>query len=125
MVNGVNTTSPMTHRQEDAPDMDTFDKREEGFELAFSHSQELRFRARARRNRKLGQWAGAKLGLSGPPLEGYAAGFVDRAIETGDDEILVADLVQALAPAQISEHRVRRRLEEFELAAMQEIQAGR
>jgi hypothetical protein len=105
--------------------METFDKREEGFERAFSHGEELRFRARARRNRKLGAWAGEKLGLSGPPLEGYAAGFVAREIESADDEALVAELVKALAPVEMSEHRIRRRLEEFEAAAMQELQAGR
>jgi len=105
--------------------MDTFDKREESFELAFSHSQELRFRARARRNRKLGEWAGGKLGLTGAPLEGYAAGFVAREVEDADDEALVAELMKALAPVEMSEHRIRRRLEEFEAAAMREIQAGR
>ena len=105
--------------------MESFDKREEGFELAFSHSQELRFRARARRNRKLAEWAGGKLGLSGPPLEGYAAGFVAREIENADDEALVVDLVKDLEPVAVSEHRIRRRLEEFEAVAMREIQAGR
>ena len=105
--------------------MDTFDKREESFELAFSHSQELRFRARARRNRKLGEWAGGKLGLTGAPLEGYAAGFVAREVEDADDEALVAELMKALAPVEMSEHRIRRRLEEFEAVAMREIQAGR
>ena len=105
--------------------METFDKREESFELAFSHSQELRFRARARRNRKLGEWAGGKLGLSGPALDGYAAGFVAREVEDADDEALIAELVKALAPVAMSEHRIRRRLEEFEASAMREIQAGR
>ena len=105
--------------------MDTFDKREESFELAFSHSQELRFRARARRNRKLGEWAGGKLGLTGAPLEGYAAGFVAREVEDADDEALVAELMKALARVEMSEHRIRRRLEEFEAVAMREIQAGR
>ncbi len=102
-------------RSLEAQAMTTFEKREEGFERAFSHQEELRFRARARRNRRLGEWAGEKLGLSGPALEGYAAGFVAR----------VADLVAALAPAGISEHRIRRRVEEFEAAAMGELQAGR
>ena len=105
--------------------MDTFDKREEGFERAFSHGEELRFRARARRNAKLGRWAGEKLGLTGPALDGYAAGFVARAVDSGDENALVADLVETLAPAGVSEHRIRRRLDEFEQEATAEIQAGR
>jgi hypothetical protein len=42
--------------------MSTFDKREEGFELKFAHEEEVRFRARARRNKMLGLWAAEKLG---------------------------------------------------------------
>ena len=105
--------------------MEAFDKREEGFERAFSREQELRFLARARRNRKLGLWAGEKLGLSGDALTDYAARFADGAVTSDDDEALVAELVQALAGQEISAHRVRRRLEEFAAAAMQEVQAGR
>ena len=60
--------------------MESFDKREEGYERAFSHEQEMRFKARARRNRKLGAWAGETLGLSGAALDDYAAGIVARAV---------------------------------------------
>ena len=45
--------------------MTTFGKREEGFEKKFAHDEELRFKASARRNRLLGQWAAEKLGLTG------------------------------------------------------------
>ena len=105
--------------------MTTFDKREEGFERAFAFEEEVRFKARARRNRKLGSWAGETLGLSGPALDGYAEGFVARGVASADDEALIADLVRALEPAGISEHRVRRRIEEFGAEAIGEIQAGR
>jgi hypothetical protein len=103
--------------------MDNFNQREESFERAFAHEEELRFRARARRNRKLGGWAGEARGLSGPALADYEAAFVARMIEAGDDEALVAALVAELP--EISEHRIRRRLDEFGQEAMREIQAGR
>ena len=45
--------------------MTTFDKREEGFEKKFALDEEQKFKAEARRNRLLGMWAAAKLGLSG------------------------------------------------------------
>jgi hypothetical protein len=105
--------------------MDPFSRREEGFEKAFSHEEEIRFKARARRNRLLGEWAGEKLGLSGPALDGYATGIVERGVATADDEALVADLAKALAPHEVSEHRIRRRIEQFDAEAMREIQAGR
>ena len=45
--------------------MSGFDKREEGFEKKFAHDEELRFKAMARRNKLLGNWAAEKLGLAG------------------------------------------------------------
>ncbi len=103
--------------------MDNFTQREEGFERAFAHDEELRFRARTRRNRKLGAWAGEARGLIGTALADYEAAFVARTIEAGDDKALVAELVAALP--EISEHRIRRRLDEFGQEAFAEIQAGR
>ena len=49
--------------------MTTFDEREKSYEKKFAMDQELRFKAEARRNKLLGEWAGAKLGLIGPALE--------------------------------------------------------
>jgi hypothetical protein len=107
--------------------MTSFDKREEGFERAFTLQDELRFKARARRNRRLGEWAAEQLGLSGQAQQDYVTSLVERQVLTPDDQTLVAELAKALdnvAP-QISEHRIRRRLDEFESEAAREIQAGR
>jgi len=61
--------------------MTTFDKREEGFEKRFAHDEELKFKATARRNRMLGQWAAEKLGLSGADADAYAREVVLAALE--------------------------------------------
>ena len=45
--------------------MTTFDKREQGFEQKFAHDADLKFKAEARRNKALAEWAGAKMGMSG------------------------------------------------------------
>jgi hypothetical protein len=68
--------------------MTTFDEREKSFEKKFALDQELRFRAEARRNKMLGEWAGAKLGLSGSALEDYikAVRKADLA-EKGDEDV--------------------------------------
>ena len=105
--------------------MDSMDRREEGFERAFSHQEELRFKARARRNRKLGAWAGDKLGLAGHALQDYAAALVARGLVAPDDEALALELAEALKPREVSLHRVRRQMATFEAEAMAEIQAGR
>ena len=44
--------------------MTTFDDREKAFENMFAHDQEMEFRIQARRNRLLGEWAAAKMGLT-------------------------------------------------------------
>ena len=68
--------------------MTTFDEREKSFEKKFAMDQELRFKAEARRNKLLAEWAGAKLGLSGPALEDYvrAVRKADLA-EKGDEDV--------------------------------------
>ena len=98
--------------------MDTLNRREEGYEREFSHQEELCFKARARRNRKLGAWAGEKLGLTGQALQDYATGLVDRGLTVADDEALAAELAEALKPSDVSLHRVRRHMATFDAEAM-------
>jgi hypothetical protein len=43
--------------------MTTFNDRERSFEKKFMMDEELKFKAEARRNRALAQWAAEKLGL--------------------------------------------------------------
>ena len=66
--------------------MTTFDKREEGFEKQFVHEEELRFKAKARRNRLLGLWAAEKLGLSGADAQAFAKEVVLADFEQGGDD---------------------------------------
>ena len=68
--------------------MTTFDDREKSFEKKFALDQELRFKAEARRNKMLAEWAGGKLGLSGQALEDYvkAVRKADLA-EKGDEDV--------------------------------------
>jgi hypothetical protein len=42
--------------------MTTFDERERAFQKKYSMDQEFKFKARARRNKLLGEWVAAKLG---------------------------------------------------------------
>ena len=52
--------------------MTTFDKREEGFEKKFALDEEQKFKAEARRNKLLGNWAAEKLGMTGDAATAYA-----------------------------------------------------
>lgn len=51
--------------------MTTFDDRERSFEKKFALDEELKFRSEQRRNRLLGEWAAAKLGITGQGVEDY------------------------------------------------------
>ena len=65
--------------------MSGFDKREDGFEKKFAHDEALRFKAEARRNKRLGLWAAGKLGKSGADAEAYAKSIVAADMEEGGD----------------------------------------
>jgi hypothetical protein len=68
--------------------MTTFDERERSYEKKFAMDQELKFKAEARRNKLLGEWAAAKLGLSGAAVEDYIKA-VRKAdlVSKGDDDV--------------------------------------
>jgi hypothetical protein len=107
--------------------MSTFDKREEGFERKFAHDEEVRFKARARRNKLLGLWAAQKLGLAGDAAEAYAKEIVAADFEEpGDDDVLarIRRDFDAKAVAQ-SDHQIRRTMEELMAKAVEDVKAGR
>ena len=76
--------------------MSTFDERERSYETKFAHDAELRFKAEARRNRLLGEWAAGLLGKSGDEARTYALTVVTSDFEEpGENDVLrklVADL---------------------------------
>ena len=68
--------------------MTTFDEREKGFEKKFALDQEQDFKAHARRNRTLGQWAAGLMGLEGQHVDEYAKAVVKSDFELpGDDDV--------------------------------------
>ena len=105
--------------------MTTFDKREEGFEKKFAHDEELRFKATARRNKLLGLWAAAELGLSGSAADDYAKSVVKADIEEAGEEDVFRKIrgdFDAKKVAQ-SDHQIRRRMDELLQTAIDQIKA--
>jgi hypothetical protein len=67
--------------------MSTFDDREKGFEKKFALDAEQEFKAAARRNRLLGEWAAGLMGLES--TEEYVRAVVKSDFEQpGDDDVL-------------------------------------
>ena len=105
--------------------MTTFDKREEGFERKFALDEEMKFRATARRNKLLGQWAAEKLGLSGAEAEAYVKAVVAADFEeAGDDDVFrkVRRDFDAKKVEQ-SDHQIRRTMDELFGKAQQQLQS--
>jgi hypothetical protein len=103
--------------------MTTFDKREDDFEKKFAHDEELRFKAVARRNRMLGQWAAEKLGLTGADADAYAKGVIDAQFGPGGEGDVFRKIrkdFDAKAIAQ-SDHQIRRTMDELLAKAMEQI----
>ncbi len=60
--------------------------RQDGFERKFVQDEELRFKATARRNKLLGNWAAEHLGKTGADAEDYAKAVVAADFEEAGDE---------------------------------------
>ena len=107
--------------------MTTFDKREEGFEQQFAHDEELRFKATARRNKLLGLWAAAKLGLTGAAAEDYAKSVVmTEFADVGTHDVMrkIREDFDAKGVVQ-SDHQISRTMTELMERAIADIKAGR
>jgi hypothetical protein len=107
--------------------MSTFDKREEGFESKFAHDEELRFKARARRNKLVGLWAAEKLGIAGAAAESYAANIVTTDLDNPNSDSVFSIVRRdfyAKGVAQ-SDRQIRRTIDEAMEKAIVEIQTGR
>ncbi len=106
--------------------MSGFDKREEGFEKKYALDEELRFKAMARRNKLLGLWAAAKLGLSGADADAYAKTVVIADFdEPGEDDVYRKVRADFDAKSvKVSDAEIRTAMNELLGKAVEEIKAG-
>ena len=103
--------------------MTSFDDRKDSFEKKFAHDEALRFKAEARRNKLLGQWAAGLMGLKGGDADDYAKSVVKADFEeAGDDDVFrkVKKDLTAVGAEQ-SDHQIRRHMDEFLAEAIKQI----
>ena len=85
--------------------MTTFDDRERSYEAKFARDADLQFKAEARRNRLLGEWAAEVLGKTGEDAKAYALTVVTSDFEEpGDEDVfrkVAADLDGKVGEAEI------------------------
>ena len=103
--------------------MTTFNDREKAFEDKYKHDQELQFKVEARRNKLLGLWVAEMLGKSEGEADAYAKEVVASDFEEpGDDDVVrkvLGDLEKA--GTDLSEHRLRKKMEEFLAEAKEQV----
>lgn len=104
--------------------MASFDDREKGFEKKFAHDQELRFKAEARRNKLLGQWAAGLMGLDEAQTEEYAKSVIKADFEEPGDEDVFRKIRADFDANNIdqSDHQIRRTMDELMHKAIEQIE---
>jgi hypothetical protein len=107
--------------------MTTFDDREQGFERKFALDQEQEFKAQARRNRALGQWAAGLMGLEGKHLEEYTKAVVKSDLELPGEDDVLRKVFEDLkgAGVEVTEGNVRMKMAELLAQARESVRAGK
>jgi len=102
---------------------ESFDDRRRALEEKWAHDKEMKFKVLARRDRLLGEWAAAELGLKGPRMQAYAKSIVEADLsKSGDDDVLKkirADF--AAQKIDHSDHVIRRQMDELLKIAGQQV----
>ena len=106
--------------------MTTFNDREQGFEKKFALDQEQEFKANARRNRMLGEWAAGLMGLENQHLADYAKAVVKSDFELPGDEDVLRKVFEDLkgSGVAISEGEVRMKMDELLAQAREQLRSG-
>jgi len=105
---------------------DAFQDRENTFEKQFAHDEDLRFKAVARRNKALALWIAEMKELPAAEAEKYADDFVGAQVGKSDDDVaaaLKADL--AHGDIDLSNHRLRKKMDEDMAEAAASVRAGK
>ncbi|WP_203292027.1 DUF1476 domain-containing protein [Maricaulis parjimensis] len=105
--------------------MSGLDDREKGYENKYAHDQEIEFKANARRNKLLGLWAAEKMGLEGDAAAEYAKSVVIADFEeAGDDDVFRKVRADFDAKGvELSDHLLRKEMDELLAKARQQIQS--
>jgi hypothetical protein len=107
--------------------MTTFDERENAYEAKFARDEELRFKAKARRDKAFGAWVAVQLGLTGAAADDYAKQALHEHFKHPGDAALIAKVLEDVKAkgASVDERALKRKLIELMAQAVAEIEAGK
>ncbi|MDG1997062.1 MAG: DUF1476 domain-containing protein [Emcibacteraceae bacterium] len=105
--------------------MSQFDDREKAAESKFSHDKELEFKATARRNKLLGQWAADLMGMEGDAINAYAMQVVESDFEEAGEEDVYRKISGDLETADVeqSEHQIRKQMADLLITALEQVRS--
>ena len=106
--------------------MSGFENRQKGEEGKFAHDAERRFKATARRDKLLGLWVSETfLGKTGDDAESFAKEVVVSNFEKPGDDDVVEFVLKSVegTDADLSEHRLRHKMEELMREAERQLSA--
>jgi hypothetical protein len=106
--------------------MTLFEDRERTFEQMFVHDEEAQFRALARRNKLLGQWAVTQLGLTGQKADAYVTEISGSLVAHVVDEGLVDKLRADFEANGVnkSDDQIREKMSELMAAAVTQVRSS-
>ncbi|WP_108257806.1 DUF1476 domain-containing protein [Mangrovicoccus ximenensis] len=102
--------------------MTTFDQREMAFEAMFVRSEEMTFKAIARRDRALARWAGSLLGKTGDELADYVVEVVRADIDDPRHLAVLIKIREDLGDLT-TEEQIKEKMVEFFAQAKADIAA--
>jgi hypothetical protein len=104
--------------------MTTFDDREKGFERKFVEDEAQEFRAAARRNRMLAEWAAGLMGLEKPA--DYVKAVIKSDLEMPGDEDVLRKVFGDLKSSgvEINEGSVRNKMDELLAISREQLAKG-
>ncbi len=104
--------------------MTSFDDREKGFERKFALDEEQEFKASARRNRMLAEWAAGLMGLATP--DEYIRAVIKSDFEQPGDEDVLRKVFGDLKGSGVAatEGEVRMKMDELLAVAREQIKSG-
>ncbi|RVQ64861.1 DUF1476 domain-containing protein [Croceicoccus ponticola] len=106
--------------------MTNFNDRERAEEAKFAMDEETQFRIAARRNRLVGEWAAAKMGLSEAETEAYRKAVVQADFEEAGEEDVIRKLLGDMTAAgvDIDDATVRAAMDEKSVEARRQLMGG-
>ena len=108
--------------------MSGIDDRKDAAEKKYALDEELTFKANARRAKLMGLWVAGQIGKTGADADAYAKSMVVADFEeAGDDDVFrkVRMDLNAGGQSDISDHVIRRTMDELLATAVEQIKAGK